>query len=97
MLSEENHRRINPSLHRSPTCSESLMARIPSTMSNELCKYRLLADVRIDGIRYRVGAVIERPAEWRGPMRAMRTEPHTYGTLLGGTHEDVPLYVKLDD
>jgi hypothetical protein len=62
-----------------------------------MSKFRLLADVRLDGVRHKAGSVIERPEDWRGPMRSARVAINKYGAPLGGTHEDVPLYVKLED
>jgi hypothetical protein len=66
-------------------CGESLMVN-----------YRLFADCHLDGRRYKRGDILERPHDWKGPMRPVRIETNKHGQPLGGTHEEQPLYERVD-
>ena len=60
-----------------------------------MAQYRLLANCYIDGQLYRSTAIIERPDNWKGPLKPIRTP-------IGGRpdwhdlHQEKSLFERVD-
>ena len=65
-----------------------------------MARFRLLADCWLDGVRFKHGAEIERPTNWRGPERTIPdTDPDTGHTLIRdgvAQRKNEPLYERID-
>lgn len=65
-----------------------------------MARYRLLVDAYLDHAYYRRGEVVERPDNWKGPMRAdFETDKDGRHVFANGEPKlkDVPLFELVKD